>query len=335
MFEPIRFKLIDAFARTPYSGNVAAVVLDADGLTDRQMRLVAAEFNASETTFVLRPDTRDAAVRFRWFTPGCEVDFCGHATLAAVHALLEEGRFTHTLDRPGTILPIETRSGILTVRTERREAEPPPPEGGIEGDASPAASNPPITLWLDMPRCQPKNTHVILPSLLKHLGLDEELMDPAIPPIRTHDDDVILAVHSLSALLELQPEMSSLARSCRKERIRGVLVTTTNVLTSATVVQSRFFAPAVGIDEDPVTGSVHGPLGLHLVNSGVIPMVNGLSDFHCAQARAGGRAGLVRIVVTQDDKDGKHVRIGGVCITTAGGVLQRLPVDSEPFPVES
>ena len=115
MSEQLEFRLVDAFAVSPYSGNVAGIILRADGLTDRQMKTIAAEFNASETTFILPPTVRDAAVRFRWLTPGCEVDFCGHATLAGAHALFESGRFAHAISQPGTLLPSETRAGIPTV----------------------------------------------------------------------------------------------------------------------------------------------------------------------------------------------------------------------------
>jgi len=302
------FRLVDAFAMAPYTGNVAAVVLDADDLTDDQMQALATEFNASETAFVFRPATRDAALRLRWFAPGGEVDFCGHATLGAVHALLDTGRFTHALDQPGTILPIETRPGIITVRTER-----------VEG------STQPYTLWLDMPHSEPKQTGVVLPPLLHHhLGLAAESLDERLPAIRTHDDDIILGVKTLQSLLALSPSMSELARYCTKQRLRGVLVTTTNVLSATTFVQSRFFAPAVGIDEDPVTGSVHGPLGLYLLDNGVVSLVDGRADFHCGQAKAGGRAGLVRVVVA-DDGTKRGVRIGGNCITTMSGVISRLP----------
>lgn len=303
------FRLVDAFALSPYSGNVAGVILDADGLSDRQMQAVAAEFNASETTFILPPTTRDAAVRFRWFTPGCEVNFCGHATLGGVHALLESGRFVHVLREPGTVLPIETRAGTLTVRTELH----PKPDG-------------PYTIWLDMPHCEPKKAAVVLPPLVRKLGLPDDAVDMSIPPVRTQDDDVILAVNSLSALLELQPPMAELARHCRDQRIRGVMVTTRHALSTATAAQSRFFAPASGVDEDPVTGSAHGPLGLHLVNCGVVPLTNGKADFLCAQAKGGGRAGVVRVVVTRGGAgDETQVRIGGSCITTAGGTLVSLP----------
>lgn len=308
MADTLAFKLVDAFTRSPYGGNVAGVVFDADGLDDRQMQAIAAEFNASETTFILKPESRDAALRFRWFTPGCEVGFCGHATLAGVHALLEDGRFAGAFREPGTILPIETRSGILTVRVER------------------GAAGQPATIWLDTPHNEPKAQPVILPPLLHHLGLPGDVVDPALPAIRTHDDDVIVAVRELPVLLAMTPNMGELAAHCRRERLRGVMVTTTRTLSAAVVAQSRFFAPAAGIDEDPVTGSAHGPLGLHLVRSGVVGLMNGRADFHCAQAKAGGRAGLVRVVVTQDNEQTWFVRVGGTCVTTASGMLVALPM---------
>ncbi len=307
MPDAIEFRLVDAFAASPYSGNVAGVVFDADSLTDKQMQAIASEFNASETTFILKPTTKDAGVRFRWFTPGCEVDFCGHATLGGVHALLDAGRFAHALKEPGTVLPIETKSGSLEIRIERRDPDKP------------------YTIWLDTPHNDPKPDPVVVPQVCRYLNIQEDAIDPAIPAIRTHDDDIIIAVKTLQTLLEMQPPMADLARYCTKQRLRGVLVTTRNVLSAATIVQSRFFAPAAGVDEDPVTGSVHGPLGLHLVKSGIVNIRQGRVDFLCAQAKAGGRAGIVNVVVTRSSGGTYHVRVGGSCIVTAAGTLQVLP----------
>jgi PhzF family phenazine biosynthesis protein len=282
--------------------------LNAEGLTDRQMQLIAREFAAPETTFILPPTTNDAAAAFRWFTPGCEVGFCGHATLGGVHALVESGRWAHLLSEPGTVLGIESRAGILQISAEPHSHPDKPP-----------------TLWLDMPHCQPKSRNVPLPAVADRLGLPLDAIDPRIPAIRTQDDDIILAVREVATLLGLAPAMSDLARYCRTEQIRGILVTTTNALSPATVTQSRFFAPAVGLDEDPVSGSVHGPLGLHLVECAIVPLVGARADFWCAQAKAGGRAGIVRVVVTQGADGKRDVQIGGTCVTTATGVLKCLP----------
>jgi trans-2,3-dihydro-3-hydroxyanthranilate isomerase len=306
----IEFKLVDAFAMSSYSGNVAGVVLDADGLSDRQMQHIAAEFNASETAFVLPATTREAALRLRWFTPGCEVGFCGHATLGAVHALLESERIGAEVLKPDAVLNVECKKGLLAIRIERSNS-----------------ADRPATIWLDMPNPQPKSRNVFVPVVADRLGLQVSAVDTTIPPILTNDDDLIIAVKELQTLMELQPPMTQLAKYCAKDGVRGILVTTRNALSQATAVQSRFFAPATGIDEDPVTGSAHGPLGLHLVECGVVPMVNGKADFFCAQAKAGGRAGVVRVVVMESPNGEKSVRIGGSCVTTASGTLTCLPKD--------
>ncbi|MBX3394193.1 MAG: PhzF family phenazine biosynthesis protein [Phycisphaerae bacterium] len=315
MSEPLRFKLVDAFTSSSYAGNVAGVVFDADALTDRQMQLIAAEFNASETTFILNPTVRDAALRFRWFTPGCEVNFCGHATIGAFHAVIEDGHFAGAFDEPGTIIPIETRSGIVTLRLERSR--------------DPAQV---VTIWFDAPHNEPKKTPVNLSPLLPHLGITMDLVDPRFKPIRTHDDDIIFAITSLPVLLQMQPSMSGLIEYCRRAGgLRGIFITCFETLSAAVAAQSRFFAPNAGVDEDPVTGSAHGPFGLQLVQCGIVPTIDGRADFLCAQGKSGGRAGLVRVVVSEEPgEDGaiqRKVRIGGNCVTTASGILNRLPAD--------
>ncbi len=312
MTDSLRFKLVDAFTQTAYAGNVAGVVFDADALTERQMQLIATEFNASETAFVLNPTTQDAVLRLRWFTPGCEVNFCGHATLAAIHGLIEDGRFAAAYDKPATILTIETRSGVLTM--------------GVEKPIDPAGSP---TIWLGMPHSEPKKTPVNLPPLLEQMGLTLEAVDSRFTPIRSQDDDILFAVNSLQVLNEMRPSMGGLVEyGTRAGGVRGIFVTTLNTLSAATVTQSRFFAPAAGVDEDPVTGSAHGPLAWNLVNCGLVPIINGRADFWCAQGKAGGRAGLVRVVVEEAPEGKRHVRIGGSCMTTVRGTFDRLPRDA-------
>lgn len=98
---------IDAFAERPFAGNPAAVCLLEESASEEWMQRVAQELNLSETAFV---SPGDAAFGLRWFTPAFEVDLCGHATLAAAHALWES-------DRVGTgrSIRFSTRSGVLTV----------------------------------------------------------------------------------------------------------------------------------------------------------------------------------------------------------------------------
>lgn len=304
------FLLVDAFAASAFTGNVAGVVPDADALSDRQMQAIAAELNAGATAFILTPSVAEASLRIRWFTSICELNICGHATLAAVHVMLETGRIPvdATHENAFGVPPIETRAGVLSIAVQRGASHGAPP-----------------VLWLDMPNCEPLREPVNVPTVCRHLGLDPGLLDPAIRPITTADRDVLLAVRDTPTLLGISPAMGDLARYCRGERLRGVFVTTTQALSQGVAAQSRFFAPAIGLDEDTVSGSVHGPLGRHLVQCGVVPVADGRAEFLCAQARAGGRAGLVRVIVDTAGADKARVCIGGSCITTARGTLQALP----------
>ncbi len=301
----LNYYIIDAFTAERYSGNPAAVVLEADELTDDQYRAIAREFNLSETTFVLNSTTPDAPVGIRWFTPNTEVEMCGHGTIAAVHALIESGRYASLPDDKGTILPIQTRNTILTVRCERLEKH------DAEG----------FLVWLDLPTPQ-LNKKQCVPSLWgRMLGVPPDAFDVDMPSVQSQDGDVLVFLKSLSPLLAAQPDFKELAKFSRQQRVRGWCLATTETLTPSIDVQSRFFAPAVGIDEDPVTGSVHGPLAAYLASSGLVPTYGTAAALSCIQSDSSARAGLVRAVVVRNEGAGCHVRIAGQCTTVMEGTL--------------
>ena len=105
------FTQADAFADRPFAGNPAAVCVLSGPRDAEWMRLVAREMNLAETAFLL---ARSDGYDLRWFTPGVEVDLCGHATLASAHVLWEEERVP-----PTATLRFHTRSGVLTA--DRRD----------------------------------------------------------------------------------------------------------------------------------------------------------------------------------------------------------------------
>lgn len=101
---------IDAFTSRVFSGNPAAVCPLEDWLDDAQLQAIAAENNLSETAFFLR---KGDGYELRWFTPVCEVELCGHATLASAYVLFER------LGHRGEVITFRTRySGTLTVRRD-------------------------------------------------------------------------------------------------------------------------------------------------------------------------------------------------------------------------
>ena len=127
---PIRVVQVDAFTKTPFAGNPAAVCILPAAAPEQWMRDVAREMNLSETAF-LAP--QDDGFSLRWFTPAVEVDLCGHATVAGAHVLWEDGHLP-----PGKQARFHTRSGLLLANqrgdwieldfpaTTAEPAEPPP-----------------------------------------------------------------------------------------------------------------------------------------------------------------------------------------------------------------
>jgi len=295
----LNYRLVDAFTQQRFQGNAAAVVLDAAGLTAEQMQRIALEMNQSETAFVLpvEPST-DFDLEIRWFTPVHEERMCGHATIATVHALAEAGRLPAALPPVCEPVRIKTVGGALTAMIDEERV-----------------------VWLDL--VDPVLTPMpgLPPVLLEHLGIRADSIDGRLKAAKTQDSDLILFVKDIVALNGLRPAFRELGDLCRRERIRGVCVATTATVTPSVTVQSRFFAPVAGIDEDPVTGSVHGPLAAHLVASGRVPMIENLAALRCVQSSGTGRAGLVRVFVQRQGENRWAARIGGSCVTSCAGVL--------------
>lgn len=203
---------VDAFTDQPFRGNPAAVcVLDAFPAVS-WMQHLAAEMNLSETAFLVHNGDHFG---LRWFTPGDEVDLCGHATLAAAHVLWDQG-----ICRAGESIIFETKSGRLGASLD---------DGWIQ---------------LDFPAEPP--SHVTAPDVLNGaLGI-------APDQVLQNRMDLVAVLESERAVRSVQPDMGLI----RTLPVRGVIVTAPSADDSFDFV-SRFFAPRVGVPEDPVTGSAH------------------------------------------------------------------------------
>jgi len=200
---------VDAFSRTAFAGNPAAVCPLPEWLPDETLQAIASENNLSETAFFV---DENESRRLRWFTPGCEVDLCGHATLATAHVLFSE------LQTASDNLVFETKSGKLSVRKQEDK------------------------LVLDFPARDPGP---IEPDrrLLPALGGPKPVEILAAR-------DYLIRYETAEQVRALTPNMDALKEVDRF----GFIVTAPG--TDCDFV-SRFFAPAKGVPEDPVTGSAH------------------------------------------------------------------------------
>lgn len=107
----------DAFSSEVNKGNPAGVVLDADDLDEKEMQSIAKAVGFNETVFILKSEQAD--YRLRYFTPGHEINLCGHATVAALFCLKTLGIIVEDRDQ----VMIETKVGILPIRFERKNGE--------------------------------------------------------------------------------------------------------------------------------------------------------------------------------------------------------------------
>lgn len=218
---------VDAFTKEPFKGNPAAVCFLEQPFKDNVLGAIAAEMNLSETAFLRKLAKSDKDQQFfslRWFTPKMEVDLCGHATLATAAVLFYEIRI------PAAEVSFETRSGTLTARPE---------DGGI---------------LLDLPSYE---TTPASPdrSFLEAVGINDFIS----AHFSEKTGDLLILLENEETLTNLKPDFERMKSIGTKEKIEGVIVTSKGHAPYDFV--SRFFAPCLGIDEDPVTGAAHTVLG--------------------------------------------------------------------------
>ena len=299
MGQTIPIVWVNAFTRQAFGGNPAVVVPDAEGLEQDMMQNIAREVNCSETAFILTSRHPEADLKIRWFTPSQEVKLCGHATVAALHALCEAGRFNLL---PGSlqILYLDTLSGVLPVTIDFTHQ-----------DAA--------WIWLTVPAA---SLAPLSDEQLKHIGSALSCSQPygtSKGPrviegvVDSLNRDVLLKLESLDQLQTLSPHYTELAALGEKEQWRGFCTFTTETIDPDNTAHVRFFAPQAGIDEDPVTGSVSAPLGQYLKQSD-----KSLGDvLRVEQGNSLGRPGRVHVSL-QDPSP----KIGGQAITLLTGAFQ-------------
>jgi len=260
----VPFFWVDAFCDRPYGGNPAAVCLLDSPAPAASMQSLAFEMGLSETAFVW-PSAQDFSLR--WFTPTAEVELCGHATVAAAHALACAGWLRRVHE-----VRFQTKSGVLCARVD---------SGHVEIDLpaeTPLPCEPPPALTARWP---------VVAAATGRFDLVVEVVDEHA--VR----DAVVDVAEIAALSH-----------------RGVIVTARarDDGTSADDYVLRFFAPRVGIPEDPVTGSAQCVLGPYW------GAVLGRSRLRARQLSA--RGGALDVAI-----EGKRARVGGRAVTVLSGTL--------------
>ena len=301
------FKQVDVFTGVPYRGNPLAVVLDGSGLDDAAMQRFARWTNLSETTFVLEPTPTARAggadYRVRIFTPGGELPFAGHPTLGSCHAWLQgDGQ-----PQSSEVITQECAVGLIRIRRD---------------DSRLAFAAPPLN------RSDPA------PALLARVSQALGLQPAQIIAAQLLDNGPVwlgLWLDSSDTVLALTPDHARLKSFGQKVGVAGAypsLIATSLIARSNREARAfaghiepgaatpdlevRAFAAPIGINEDPVTGSLNASLAQWLIADGLAP-----ARYVVAQGASLDRAG--RVHIARDA--GGQVWVGGESVTCVEGTV--------------
>ena len=290
----VPFYLVDVFAEEPLTGNPLAVVADAESLAEDVMRLIAREFNQSESTFVLPARRDDAAWRLRSFTPaGDEVVGAGHNALGAWWWLATAGRVE--LDADGSaVVAQEIGDRVLPVEVLGRAGKP---------EAIVMEQAPPEFLA----------TVDDAAALAAALGLERADLAGDARVVSTGVAHLMVPVRDRAVVERVAADAPRLRAVLAGVGGQGCYVYCLDPVSTEAIAHARFFNPTVGIWEDPATGSAAGPLVSRLVAEGVAPPGRPVL---VEQGHAMGRPSRMRVTV-----DGDRVRIGGTGVVIAEGTL--------------
>jgi PhzF family phenazine biosynthesis protein len=280
---------VDAFTTTPLEGNPAAVV-DGAGLDAETMQRIALNQHLSETVFILPAQSPENHAHIRIFTPGTELPFAGHPTIAASHTLISEARVTLA---PGESLRLETGAGVIPVEVS-------------------AGEQPRYTMIQATPQFRPSEFG--LDAIAASIGLEAHDILRA-EWVSTGIFWLIAQVASLEAMLCVKPDMTALAKIPQ-----GLSIFCIGAQSAGSDVRVRAFAPDAGIFEDPVTGSSNGCIAAFIAKHGLLPARDGEIRYVSEQGIEMGQPGRVHLRVT-GVPDALSVHVGGHAVTVLRGEL--------------
>jgi trans-2,3-dihydro-3-hydroxyanthranilate isomerase len=291
-----QFVTVDVFTDRKFGGNPLAVFPDAQGLTTGQMQAIAAEFNYAETTFVLPPRDPKHTAEVRIFTPKAELPFAGHPNVGTAFVLARLG------NTKGERLVFEEKAGLVVMDLTY--------EGGTVTAARLAAPQP-FTLGESM------TSELVAQAC----GLAADQVETANhrPQIASCGISLVFAeLKSRAALKSASCHPEVFARHLTADRAVGIHLYVP-AREQGVEIQSRMFAPLVGVPEDPATG------GANVALIGLLAHLDQRADFTLSRTIGQGfDMGRPSILEAAADKKAGRVTatyIGGRCVPMLSGEI--------------
>ena len=300
----LKFYQADVFSAQPFGGNPVAVFPEAQGLTDDQLQQIAREMNLSETVFVFPPTDPAAVVRLRIFTPTQEIPFAGHPVVGTMHVLAQLGMIA--TPEPVTRVVQECNIGLFPVDLLMRDGQ---------------------VMRVVMTQPEPQFLERIedtedLYKVAAALGIPKHTITDTKWPLEVVSTGLpvlIVPVRTLTAVRSINPDPSAIVDLCGRFGANGITAFTTVTVEPFSNVHSRMFAPAIGIPEDPATGSATcAAVGLlaHLDKQR-----SGEFTYDFAQGVEMGRPSTLRARAEKTNGVVTATWVGGPCVMVSEGFI--------------
>lgn len=268
----------DAFSSIAHKGNPAGVVLNADHLSEESMQSIAKAVGFNETVFVVSSD--QANYRLRYFTPGHEIDLCGHATVGSMYCMKSLGMISDEINE----VTIETNVGVLPIFFENRE------------------DNLFVTMKQDEPQFIP--FHGSINALASSMGISPDEIDETLPIVygSTGTWTLLVPIKTLDSYGKMNPDNKQFPNVLAEKPRTSVHPFTILDSGNHVVMRARHFSsPYSGTLEDPVTGTASGVMGAYYLtycNKNVDNI-----DFIVEQGQEMNKDGKVYVSVKRNEND--------------------------------
>jgi trans-2,3-dihydro-3-hydroxyanthranilate isomerase len=298
----LNFVTVDVFTDRQFGGNPLAVVPDARGLTAAQMQAIAAEFNLSETTFVLPPRDATHTAEVRIFTPRAEMPFAGHPNVGTAFVLAGT---TASAARPavGDTMMFEEKAGIVPIVLLKVEPR-------VTGARLAAPQR--FSIGKEIPP-----EIVAAACAIAADDIDTRAHRPCIASCGT--PFVFAELKSRAALASARPRAEIFAEHLPVTKATGIHLYV-QATTAGSNIETRMFAPLHGIPEDPATGSAN--VALIGLLAKLRPELDSTLTKTISQGVDMGRPSLMQALAEKRFGAVVATYIGGTCVPVMSGVIE-------------
>ena len=307
-FSPMRAKYVtcDVFTDHTFGGNQLAVFPDASDIPPELMGAIAKEFNYSETTFVLPPSDPKHTRRVRIFTPGGELQFAGHPTVGTAHVLAATG----TIPLNGDLTSIVFEEGVGPVPVSIRSNGKQPSFAQLSVAQLPQVGPPPPDA---------KTLAAMLSLSPRDLADDDAFVPQAVS---CGTPFLFVPLRDRGAVGRAKIRIDIYEDALRDYFTKMVFLFALDPEYEEHDVRARMFSPAIGVPEDPATGSAAVGLGGYLAMRD--PRADGTLRWVVEQGFEMGRPSILEVEVDKKRGDITGVRVGGETVLVCEGTI-RLP----------